>query len=1635
MIRIKYIILSFFSLTLFSSLFSQDDVDVIILDQVETGTTHTHVAREKIVFKPGYEYAAQQDAHVQAYIDAWLSETVPYTPLMSDTDFSNQQIDESLPVGYTVGSHAVTPSGGASYSIPIFVSPGTNGMQPDLGLVYNSQSGEGIAGMGWNISGLSMITRVGKTIYHDGKTGPITLSKADDRFSLDGQRLIKESGAYGENGVYKTEMEDFSRITAYDSDYWGPQRFKVETKDGLTMWYGQDETSNANNNYKGQFSDENNEAIIFWRLVKVIDLNGNYMEYHYENSGGESRIKQIKYTGNVDALLTPYNEVNFYYNHKDDDYTTSVYVAGSELENKHLLRKISIVSEDELVKEYEIDYGKEDFYFLQEIKETSGLGRKLNSTIFKYNKLDSFTSNSVDSELDEGNFPGSGNVDYISGDFNGDGRTDLLVANKQFPSPDNPNLYFHTTFTVHFNELDGWREEEPGSFPPGCFVVKKKSLEAFVQNNTQVADFNGDGRDDLVVVQVQANENFSSFTLLNTWMYYSQGDPTTTEGESFSITSIPADDDNIISNIIPSKFFHIGDFNGDGASDFLSVLSDGGSNKPFITYPKIDLVKKQATSYINVAEIHDLMVVDFNGDGKSDLMWTENEELKSHIYEFNTPTATSVGSTLLYYDSYPSFYDKLYPGDFNGDGKTDFLATWDDGVSWKITYSTGKDFVAKPFQFNAYFDINSTDNRILIADVNGDGKSDIIKGQVIEYPDLSTNSIFFRYLSTGNSFNSEITTEGIFGDTPFIVGNFTGQNGTEFMTRACVRIVGGSNVVTNTPRLYTSNNGTVPHVLNKTKNGFNLETEFIHTYYKGRNYVSSSSGVEYPLSDFSGTLPIVAEVRQQNGSGGVFSTSYSFQKATIHKEGKGFLGFRSTKMTDLQTGNYSTSSYSFNNDHFAAKPSSVRSYSGDGEPLNETIYSNYEIVNLSNGRYWPRMRESSSTNFITGVTSTTNTSYNNDGNVESVITSKGEGLETEITNNTYVSCGSWIPSCLATTSTTLTRGSELPHTREIDYTYHPDGNIWTTTTDPNTDRPITQTDTYNLLGLLKTSSISSLGLPTTNEIIGYDAKGFPVKKTSTNGDFTLYEYDHKWGVKKWETGITGLTTYFEYDDFGKLESLVDPLGLETTFTNTFDVRIGVDTETYAGNCIFYTSIKKEGIPEVREWIDELGRSKEKQVDGFNGLAICAITTYDYLGNVKSQTAPFYEGEGAFAVITTNEYYDYTNFLERSYNDDLSTDYIYTLDGGLFSSKATKGNSYTTTYRDASGKLVKTEDVGGTVESFYHSNGQLKETKVGGVVTSDMEYDLWGNRTILQGVNAGSITYLYNAYGQLVEQTNGNGKLRRFFYDDIGRVDYEEIPDISGMIDYEYETSDNGRNQLKKVTGYNNITKEYVYDEYGRILSEVERLPNDNNLELITSYTYDEYGRILTTTYPSGIVTVNSYLEPNGDNKGILTSVSIQGESTPFYTVNAVDAFGKVTDYTLDNNLNTQKTYNKYGMLEDIVTPGVQNLHYDYELLTGNMNYRQDNLLNLRETFDFDDLDRLTESKVGAADSPNGPFFIPQVQTYATNGNIDTKSDVGEYSYDAVKINARAKAFKKQLYSLINFYSLCQKPLSFSCFSS
>lgn len=166
-------------------------------------------------------------------------------------------------IGSTAGQFAVSDSGAATYSIPITVAPGVNGLQPGLALSYNSQSGDGPVGVGWNLSGLSAITRCPKTIATDGIREPINYDNivdpisGNDAFCLDGQRLIPVPGSTSTapctfNGTsttcatweFRTEIENYSRIigigdnTVPGNPGSGPMRFQVYTKAGQILEYG-----------------------------------------------------------------------------------------------------------------------------------------------------------------------------------------------------------------------------------------------------------------------------------------------------------------------------------------------------------------------------------------------------------------------------------------------------------------------------------------------------------------------------------------------------------------------------------------------------------------------------------------------------------------------------------------------------------------------------------------------------------------------------------------------------------------------------------------------------------------------------------------------------------------------------------------------------------------------------------------------------------------------------------------------------------------------------------------------------------------------------------------------------------------------------------------------------------------------------------------------------------------------------------------------------------------------------------------------------------------------------------------------------------------------------------------------------
>ncbi|OXA91693.1 SpvB/TcaC N-terminal domain-containing protein [Flavobacterium hercynium] len=127
----------------------------------------------------------------------------------------------STEVGATEGALSVSLSGASNYMLPIAVPSGIDGVAPQIALAYNSNSGiTGTAAPGWNISGVSSITRIAATKFHDGVIDAVDFNTLD-RFALDGQRLIVKNGTdiYGGNGtVYETEFHSNVKITSYGTN-------------------------------------------------------------------------------------------------------------------------------------------------------------------------------------------------------------------------------------------------------------------------------------------------------------------------------------------------------------------------------------------------------------------------------------------------------------------------------------------------------------------------------------------------------------------------------------------------------------------------------------------------------------------------------------------------------------------------------------------------------------------------------------------------------------------------------------------------------------------------------------------------------------------------------------------------------------------------------------------------------------------------------------------------------------------------------------------------------------------------------------------------------------------------------------------------------------------------------------------------------------------------------------------------------------------------------------------------------------------------------------------------------------------------------------------------------------------------
>src|SRR5690606_1356429 len=163
--------------------------------------------------------------------------------------------------------------------------PGIKTVAPQINLQYNSGSGNGIAGYGWTISGITSISRMGRTIDKDGEIRAIQFDYAD-YYMFNGQRLILKSGAYGKDAAeYVTEKYSNIKIKSVGQNVEknGPAYFEVTFEDGSQAWYGLNADARTQMEYN---------------IVKWIDPQGNAILYSYIQGNNVAVIDRIDWGGN-----------------------------------------------------------------------------------------------------------------------------------------------------------------------------------------------------------------------------------------------------------------------------------------------------------------------------------------------------------------------------------------------------------------------------------------------------------------------------------------------------------------------------------------------------------------------------------------------------------------------------------------------------------------------------------------------------------------------------------------------------------------------------------------------------------------------------------------------------------------------------------------------------------------------------------------------------------------------------------------------------------------------------------------------------------------------------------------------------------------------------------------------------------------------------------------------------------------------------------------------------------------------------------------------------------------------------------------------------------------------------------------
>jgi hypothetical protein len=903
-------------------------------------------------------------------------------------------------------SFAAQSNGNFGGAVPIHLPPGTGGLAPSLAISYSSHSPNGLLGLGFSLQGLSAITRCARTQAQDGSRGSVNYDM-NDRYCLDGQRLVPVNGSYSNYGTdgfeYRTELDSFSQIISHGSTGNGPTYFTVRTKSGMTETFGNTADSGV--------VASGISSIRTWALSKVMDGAGNYYTVTYtDDTNGAYYPSVINYTGN--GSISPQNSVTFGWQTRTDPIQSWTKGSGVKIVNR--LASIQVTAATQPVRLYSLTYdngasgGSSRLKQLQECA-ANNTTTCMPAVTFTWQGGSAVTQTGTLTPQPDGTQIGAGGClsngssasplqfPVLAGGFTGSGRTDFLC--------DDSTTHWKVVYVSNGNgtfsaPFGPW----PSSTTPWCAPnLAPNQTSAYTGANLLLqGDFNGDGLQDMACIGFNPTQTLVYVGLSNGAGAFTQPQ------SSWAATGACIGATNILT----------GDFDGDGRTDLLCIGTSGNASY------SVELSQGDGTFAAPTTTTWSaggggwcsnphVIVADFNGDGKSDLLCNNPAAGQFEVAFSNGDGSFTVGPLFSGWCTGGS----VSVADVNGDGKADLICT-DTSNKQTVAFSKGDG----TFQIAAggawptgsawcAASGSSPTDVLRFADLNGDGKADMICNTVASVPNQGS-TITVAYSNGDGTFSAPGGSFNWCGNLSLISGDVTGDGATDL---ACF---GGTITATalaiGTPDLVIGfNNGlSAPSVPAVTAAFQPITNSTVFT---------KASGDTYPIQDVVGPYYVVSSVARANGIGGVLTTNYNYAGLKIDLSGRGSLGFGTVTSTDAQTSIVSSTVYNqaFPYTGLPATASTTLAGQGSGGLL-KSVANTYQCYNPATGaggttcpiavgnRYFPALQQSVTTSYdLNGAalpTSTTTIGYDTTyaffGNVKTVTTSNTDGY-TKTTTNTY----------------------------------------------------------------------------------------------------------------------------------------------------------------------------------------------------------------------------------------------------------------------------------------------------------------------------------------------------------------------------------------------------------------------------------------------------------------------------------------------------------------------------------------------------------------------------------------------------------------------------------------------------------